>query len=54
MVADHALRDSPDDDRIPLRVDALAAHQLAHVEVELVDQLRVGIGGQRHGGPCPE
>ena len=47
VVADHGLGDPAYDGRVALRVDALAAHHLAHVRVELLDQLPVTIDGRR-------
>ena len=52
VLADHALGDPAYDDRVALRVDALAAHQRAHALVERLDQLHAGIG-QRHQAPVP-
>jgi hypothetical protein len=40
VVANDGLGDPPDQRRVTLRVDALAAHKLAQVLVELRDQLR--------------
>ena len=52
VVADDALGDPPHQRRVALRVDPLAAHQVAHTLVERLDQLRVSVG-HRHGSPVP-
>ena len=49
VVADDALGDPAYQQRVALRVDALAAHDLAHPRVEPLEQLVVRIkGGHRH------
>ena len=58
MVADDALGDPAYDGGVALRVDALAAHRLAHPQVELVDQLGVRLvltveRRRRHAAPLP-
>ena len=44
VLADHALGDPAHQRRVALRVDALAAYQLAHLLVEPLDQLVVRVG----------
>ena len=47
VVADDVLGDAAYDERLALRVDALAAHALAHLVVEPLDQLVVGARRRR-------
>ena len=55
MVADDALGDAAYDGGVALRVDALAAHGLAHQQVELVDQLGASVhDGRGHDDTSPE
>jgi hypothetical protein len=54
VLADHVLGDAADDDCLTLRVDAFAAHGLAHQHVELVDQLGLLVtldSRRRHADP---
>jgi hypothetical protein len=52
--ADHGFGQAAYDARIELRVDALAAHGLAHPLVERLDELGVGVrGDHRHPIPPP-
>ena len=54
VVADDSLGDPPDDGSVALRVDTLAAHGLAHEQIELLHQLPVTVDGRRrHAGPLP-